>query len=220
MTVASIVRHAVAGGLRTSPLPTAETDGSGKVYVAWQDCRFRTGCASNDIVIATSTDGVTWSAVSRIPIDATSSLVDHFVPGLGVDKRSSSAAARLGLAYYYYPQSACTASTCQLDVGFVSSTDGGLNWSAPTQLAGPMTLSWLPSTTQGRMVGDYISTSWSNTKAWPVFAVALAPSGGLFHEAMYTVSGGLAPAAATARATSAGARATRTPARSPAATAR
>src|SRR5262249_5094778 len=31
-------------GLRSEPLPSAEMDASGRVYVAWQDCRFRSGC--------------------------------------------------------------------------------------------------------------------------------------------------------------------------------
>ena len=48
--VSSISRHTVAGGLRTSPLPSAEIDAAGTAYVVWQDCRFRSGCTSNDIV--------------------------------------------------------------------------------------------------------------------------------------------------------------------------
>jgi hypothetical protein len=104
---------------------------------------------------------------------------------------SAGASARLGLTYYFYPLAACTASTCQLDVGFILSADGGSAWSAPTQLAGPMTLSWLPSTNQGVMVGDYISTSFLEGNASGVFAVATAPQGGLFNEAMFTPTGGL-----------------------------
>ena len=40
--------------MRTFSLPSAEVAGDGKVYVAWQDCRFRTGCSSNDIVYSTT----------------------------------------------------------------------------------------------------------------------------------------------------------------------
>jgi len=41
-----------------------------------------------------------------------------------------------------------------------------------------MTLSWLAATNQGRMVGDYMSTSFtSDGKAHPVFSVAKAPIG-------------------------------------------
>jgi hypothetical protein len=50
------------------------------------------------------------------------------------------------------------------------------------------------NTSQGRMVGDYISTSVRNgANAFPVIAVApTAPSGGTFNEAMYVPTGGLA----------------------------
>jgi hypothetical protein len=125
--ITSIHRHKVAGGLRGGSYvaPSAEVDGSGKVYVSWQDCRFRRNCSSNDIVFSTSTDGVTWSPVRRVPIDPVASSVDHFIPGLAVDRATSGASAHLGLTYYYYPDANCDASTCQLDVGFISSTNGG-----------------------------------------------------------------------------------------------
>ncbi len=43
-TIASVSEHGVAGSLRTSSLPSAEVDPGGRVYVVWQDCRFRSGC--------------------------------------------------------------------------------------------------------------------------------------------------------------------------------
>jgi hypothetical protein len=63
-----------------------------------------------------------------------------------------------------------------------------------------MALSWLAGTTQGVMVGDYISGSFVNGKAHPVFAVASAPTGTVFGEAMYSPSGGLAADGGAARA--------------------
>src|SRR5206468_1053199 len=111
------------------------------VYVVWQDCRFRSGCTSNDIVMSSSTNGLTWSAVTRIPIDAVTSTLDHFIPGIAVEVTRMDPVDHLGLTYYYYPVASCTSATCQLDVGFVSSIDGGVSWSPPTQLAGPMALS-------------------------------------------------------------------------------
>jgi BNR repeat protein len=174
-----VTDHAVAGNLRSGPLPSAEIDGAGMVYVVWEDCRFRRACTANDIVLSTSTDGLTWSRVTRIPIDSTTSGVDHFIPGLAVDRSTSGTSARLGLTYYSYPDTKCTVATCQLRVRFVGSTDGGATWSAPVELAGPMTLSWLPDTSQGRMVGDYISTSFgSDGKAHGVFALAKPPTAG------------------------------------------
>jgi len=200
VTIASIVEHVVAGNLRTSALPTAGIDGAGTVYVVWQDCRFRPSCASNDIVMSRSTDGRAWSPVVRVPIDATSSTVDHFIPGLAVDSTTSGVSAHLGLTYYYYPEANCAASTCALDVGFVSSTNGGSNWGSPTQLAGPMSLSWLADTDQGRMVGDYIATSFSGVTAHPVFALASAPTGGVLDEATYTTSRGVSVSGGTVTA--------------------
>jgi hypothetical protein len=185
--VASISSHGVAGNLRTSPLPSAEVDAAGKVYVSWQDCRYRTGCTSNDIVYATSTDGVAWAPVVRVPIDATNSGVDHFIPGLAVDRATSGNTGRVALGYYYYPVAACNASTCQLTVGFVSSTDGGTSWTQSRKVAGPINLAWIASTNQGVMVGDYMSTSFAGGNfAFPIFAVAKAKTGAVFDERAYS----------------------------------
>lgn len=116
--VASPTTHHVAGGIRVdADLPSAEVDAAGTVYVAFYDCRFRSGCSSNDILISRSTSETTWAAPVRVPIDAASSTADHFVPGLGVDRSASGSSARLGLTYYFYPTANCTASTCQLTVG-------------------------------------------------------------------------------------------------------
>src|SRR6266568_5968070 len=201
VTISSQTDHQVAGSIRTEPLPSAEMDSSGKAYVVWQDCRFESGCSANDIVMSASTDGTTWSAAQRIPADAAGSGVDHFIPGLAVDTSTSGNTAHLGLAFYYYPNANCTTSTCQLQVGFVSSTDGGTNWSAKTTLTpSAMNVAWLASTTQGNMVGDYISTSFLNGKAFPVFVVATAPNGGQMNEAMFTATSGLAITGGTSTA--------------------
>ncbi|MDE3230830.1 MAG: exo-alpha-sialidase [Chloroflexota bacterium] len=200
--IARIAFHRPNGGIRASiPLPSAELDNSGKAYVVWSDCHFEPTCAASDLVLSTSIDGQHWSTLTRIPVDARGSGVDHFIPGLAVDRSTSGSAAHLALAYYYYPNANCTSATCQLDIGSTTSTDSGASWSAPTKLAGPMSLSWLPSTTQGTMVGDYISTSFSGSAAFPAFAVANAPTGGVFDEATYTVSGGLSASASAIAAT-------------------
>jgi hypothetical protein len=183
----------IPGNIRSGTLPSAEVDASGTVYVAFPDCRFEVKCAANDIVITTSSDGVNWTDPARVPADAIGSGVDHFIPGLAVDASTSSAlgGAHLGLVYYYYPSANCTASTCELDVGFISSTNGGATWSTSQQLAGPMSLSWLANTNQGRMVGDYLSTSFVDGPAFPALVSANAPSGGVFDEALFTVAGGI-----------------------------
>jgi hypothetical protein len=194
VTVASQSEHGVVE-IRDPPMPSAEVDGAGKVYTTWHDCRFRTGCLANDIVMSTSTDGITWAAPVRIPIDPTTSGVDHFIAGIGVDKATSGGTAHLALGYYYYPVSNCTFSTCELNFGFVSSLDGGATWAAPKRVAGPMSLSWIANTNQGYMVGDYTSTSFTaDGKAHTVFSLAKPPSGA----SCYPVNVGCAQRLATA----------------------
>jgi hypothetical protein len=191
-TISSISDHQIAGGLRAVyDMPSAEVGSDGTVYVVWWDCRFRSNCSSNDIVLSTSTDGKTWSSPSRIPIDPVKSTVDHFLPGIAVDQSTSGNTTHLGLTYYYYPNANCTVASCRLAAGFVYSHDAGASWSTPSKLASGMQMSWLPNTTLGYMVGDYISASYLNGKAFGVFAKALAPAGSKFREAMYTPEAGL-----------------------------
>jgi BNR repeat protein len=189
--VALVAHHPIAGNLRAGILPSAEITASGKVYVIWSDCRFEPNCTANDLVFSSSTDGVNWSDITQIPADAVGAGIDHFVPGLAVH------GAKLVVAFYYYPTANCTASTCQLDVGYASSADAGADWSTTTHLAGPMSLPWLANTSQGYMVGDYISSSFTDTTAFPAFALANAPSGSTFDEATFTVAGGLSASGTT-----------------------
>ena len=191
--VSDVQRRATAGGLSTNALPSAQRDYYGTTYVAWSDCRFRSGCAANDIVWSRSTNGTSWTAPRRVPIDPTGSTVDHFLPAIGVDPTSYTAeTTRIGLTYYYYPNANCTFATCQLNVGFISSVNGGTTWGAPTRIAGPMNLSWLPSAGQGRTVGDYFATevAWGGN-AFPILSLASEPSSGTFNQAMYVPSAGL-----------------------------
>ena len=194
--VAGLTAHAPTG-MRALPLPSSEVDGGGTIYVAWQDCRFRVGCtpansfnAPNDIVYTTSTDGVSWTPVKRVPIDRTTSGIDHFIPGLAVDAMSQGSDANLAIAYYYFPNAFCSFATCQLHVAFVSSKNAGARWRHPRDLSDPMQLSWLADTDFGansRMVGDYISTSFvsGSSVAVPVFALASPPIGSTFQQSVW-----------------------------------
>ncbi|MCK2219264.1 glycoside hydrolase [Actinomadura sp. ATCC 31491] len=196
--VTAVQRHLVAGGVRALPLPSAEADAAGTVYVAWHDCRFQYLCGGNDVVLAASADGGRWGPVVRVTSDAG----DHFVPGLGVDRASSGGTARLAVAYYRYPDAACAAPACRLTVAYTSSANGGRTWSPPLELRGPMDPAWLPGTGQGWTAGDYISTSVvPGGNAFPAFAAAVAPPAGVsdvrghdvraYDVRAYTVTGGL-----------------------------
>jgi hypothetical protein len=180
--VAQIINNGHPGAIRSPDLPSAQIDKSGRVYVVWTDCRFEAFCAApigtNDLLLTSSADGISWTLPKRIPAAAVGSGADHLLPGLGVDRNSSGGAARLGLVYYFFPNSNCTITTCELNVRFISSTNGGRSWSAAETLAGPMTMTWLPLTTQGFMVGDYFATAIPPGRdiASPIFAVAKAPT--------------------------------------------
>jgi hypothetical protein len=193
--IAARMFHGTQPNLRSPPLPSAAIDRDGRIYLVWKDCRFE-GCQPpanrkppNDLVMSTSDDGIHWSDVQRIPLDPIGSNVDHFLPGIGVDPESAGSKARLALTYYFLPDATCTAAPCELDVGYTSSTDGGQTWTQP-QILATMQLGWLAQTDEGRMVGDYISTSVFNGGALvlPAFAAATQPDpDGTLHEATYTI---------------------------------
>jgi len=52
-----------------------------------------------------------------------------------------------------------------------------------------MSLTWLPNSQNGLMVGDYIATAFTNGVPHGVFAVAQSNSGTTFKEAIYTGQG-------------------------------
>jgi len=193
VTISNVVEHGEAGGIRSAGLPSAGVDGAGNIYVVWSDCRFRKSCAANDLVMSTSSNGTTWTAPARIPMVPTTSPVDIFIPGLGVDPATSGSSAHLALTTYAYSNTNCSFASCRLYAAFTTSQDGGKTWTAAKVLAGPMDLSWLPNTFSGYMVADYLGTSYVNGNAYGVIAVAKAPSGSVFNQAMYTTTTPLLP---------------------------
>jgi hypothetical protein len=157
-------------GLRAPPLPSAEMDRDGTVYVAWPDCG--AACERNDLVISRSADGVAWSLVTRVPLGRSG---DFVIPGLAADRGS---VGRLALTYYAFKPVEF------LDVGLVTSVDGGRRWSVPRRLnVRTMQLDWIAQA-GGAMVGDYISTSFTPRGAVSVFALA-SPRGRRFNQPLF-----------------------------------
>src|SRR5260370_6304436 len=184
--VANVNEHNVAGGIRDADLPSAAIDGDGTLYIVWADCRFRTACHSNDVVITSSADGVTWSPVARIPIDDVASSADHFLPGLGADRNTFAPNVGLAIVFYYYPQANCSVSTCQLTAGFTTSSDGGQTWTDPVDVGGPMVINWIANTSSGRVVGDYFSAFYTDDGVpHPIFGSAMPPLG-MFFQSMFS----------------------------------
>ena len=184
------VAHVTASatpGLRAHTLPSVEVDASGRIYAAWSDCRFRLFCpdAPMDIVIASSPDGVRWTAPARVPASRRGGAFAHVIPGLGVDPTSAGARARLAVVFY-------TLVGGRLTPQFASSTDGGRSWSSAVTLTPPFALADVAQTAAGAMVGDYVSTSFvEGGVAVPVFSAATAPFDGSFHQPI--LAGAVAP---------------------------
>ena len=173
--------------MRAIALPSVDIDSAGTIYASWHDCRFRAGCAENDIVISTSPDGgLTWTAPARVPIAPVSSALNVFIPGLAADPARP---GRLALVYAYNRPTACPSKSCTLGIGFTTSADGGSTWSAPRRLhAQPVSTDWLPRAEGGRMVGDYFSTSFAGDRVVPVFALATSPLKGRLRQAIFAAS--------------------------------
>lgn len=178
----------VASFYRGGSLPSAEIDQSGKVYVAWAGCYFEPNCATDDMVMTTTTDGLTWTPLQRIPLDAIGSGVEHLTAGLAVDSSTSGSGAHLAVTYYYWANAGCTASTCQIHAGLATSINGGATWSQHYTLGGPTVATWWANTDAGYMTGDYISTSIASNRAVTVIPLAQAPNGQQLKQSMYGAS--------------------------------
>ena len=169
----SVLTARDARPLRAPPLIAADLQRDGSVLVAWQDCRFRTGCTANDVVVSRSADGKQWTE----PVRVTSGR-NAVMPTIGVEPGTG----RLAIAYYVIQRNG-------IDAELITSADG-TRWSAPQRLnARRMPLEWMPQTTLGRMLADYIGVSWVRGRPLVVLALASPPRGGELHQAIYAVRG-------------------------------
>jgi hypothetical protein len=174
-------------GLRAPPLPSADVASDGTLFVAWEDCRLDSSCGRDRILLSTSVDGQAWTAPA--PVGPPTPNADQFVPGLAVDPATSGSGQRLAVAYYSLPAGCANSSGCAgVDVWLTTSGNAGASWSRPQRLdARSMRLDWLPKA-GGRFLGDYISTSYVAGRAVPVYALAIAPSGGELRQTIMAVA--------------------------------
>ncbi|MCP9485436.1 MAG: glycoside hydrolase [Gaiellaceae bacterium MAG52_C11] len=157
-------------GLRLPVLPSVDVDRTGRIWVAWHDCRLRRACLGNDVVASTSTDGIAWTAPRRVTNGPTAA-----IPAIAVDPLS----AKLAILYY-------AVRPTGIDAELVESTNGGATWSKPRRLsAETMQRAWIPATTQGRMLADYISVSYGAGGPLAVWALASEPAGGELRQAIF-----------------------------------
>ena len=160
--------------IRAPPLPSAGVDAGGRAYVVWQDARYRDTSGANDIVLTSSPDGMTWSALTRLPLPVTNG-ADYFLPAIAGDPGARGHIAVLYHSVALPPSCALFVPGCEerIDVWLVESRDGGLTWSASKRLnVESMPVPWLAPTSLGAMLGDYVSVSFVRGRAVPVFALA------------------------------------------------
>jgi hypothetical protein len=162
------IRRAPQTFLRAPSLPAAAVDASGRLYVAWADCAFRTGCDGNTVVLTTSVDGSTWTPLTRVP----GSGFDSFVPGIAADP---SVPGRLAVVTYVRKSISCSADACSYGVAVTSSRTGGATWTKPQRLdtVSPR-YTWIANA-GGQFVGDYVGAAFAGGRFVPVFALASAP---------------------------------------------
>ena len=169
----SPLRARDARPLRAPPLIAAEVDPVGRMVVVWQDCRFSSGCAANDVVLSRSADGVAWSEPLRVTRGR-----NAVMPTLGIEPRTG----RVAVAYYVIRPDG-------IDAELVTSADGA-RWSVPQRLnPRRMRLAWMPQTTLGRMLADYIGVTWARGRPLVVYALASPPRNGELRQAIYAARG-------------------------------
>jgi BNR repeat-like domain/RTX calcium-binding nonapeptide repeat (4 copies) len=177
--VVADVQSRPARGLRFFPLPSADVDPSGRVWVAWQDCRFDQGCTANSAVVASSVDGRSWTAPARV-----TSGRNAFIPAIGIHPTSG----RLAVAYYVVRAGG------GIDAELVEFRAGA--GGRPTVVSAPRRLSartmrpeWSPNTVSGRMLADYISVHYAGNRPLVLWALSSPPAGAELRQAVYATLG-------------------------------
>jgi hypothetical protein len=101
------------------------------------------------------------------------------MPTIGVEPGTG----RLAIAYY------ALRADGGVDAELVTSQDGS-SWSSPQRLnPRRMLLPWMPDTTLGRMLADYIGVTWSRGRPLVVYTLASPPRKGKLRQAIYAARG-------------------------------
>jgi hypothetical protein len=165
------IQFAGTRGLRAPALPSIELTADGRALLAWPDCRFRSDCSGNDIVLSASSDGIAWSPVTAI----TNGGGSYLIPGIAADPRTGALAA-VALVELQ--------NSDRLGAVLVVARDG-VHWAAPRRLdAVAMSVEWLPRA-GGGFLGDYLSASWTGGRPIGIVPLTFAPTRAGLRQALY-----------------------------------
>jgi hypothetical protein len=172
--IATIDGRCAVRDFRAFSLPSADADRTGRVWAAWHDCESPSTSRDNAVFVSTSPDGLRWSA----PIAVTRGR-NALLPAIGIE----AATGRVAIAYM-------RVRAAGVDVERVESTGNPASWSPARRLsAHSMPLTWMPDTTSGRMLGDYISVHYAGGRPLVVWVLANEPVGTSFRQAVYATRG-------------------------------
>jgi hypothetical protein len=134
VTIGTWSGHEPRAQRASSGLPTAAVDPkSGRIYVGWDDARFRTepSTAVNDPVVTWSDDsGVTWSSLKNLRVGPSNDWVDRFNSMLDVAPDGT-----LTVAYRQRQEAASTTAMSNfVDTYVVRSRDGAKTFTAPIKV--------------------------------------------------------------------------------------
>jgi hypothetical protein len=172
--VADVAASCAIPGFRAFPLPSADVDAGGRIWVTWHDCA-APGAVQSAVFVSTSADGAAWSTPTRVTDGARSAVL----PAIGID----AATGRVAIAYLRD-----TAEGVHTEL--VESVGTAAAFGAPRRLS--VEGSALPSmarTSSGRMLGDYISVHYARGRPLVVWVLALTPIDGRLREAVYATRG-------------------------------
>ncbi len=161
-------------GLRFFPLPSADVDPSGRVWITWHDCRFDPGCDVNSVLVSSSPDGSAWSA----PVAVTSRR-NSFIPAIGIHPQTG----RMAIVYHVVRPGG-------IDVELIESPGRANGFGGPRRLsAQTMRVEWLPNTVSGRMLADYVSVHYAGDRPLAAWVLASEPVGASLRQAVCATRG-------------------------------
>lgn len=134
-------------------LPTADVDPrTSRIYVAWEDARFRTDLA-NDVVVTWSDDGgLTWSGLTRVNPGPPDDHVDHFTPAIAVGPDGI-----LRISYrVQYEAPAVAGFSPYVDTFYQQSNDGAQTFTRPLKVNSfPTDVRFAAFSRESAFLGDY-----------------------------------------------------------------